>query len=175
VYFVSPTQLNVLAPEFAVRESVPVQVITRNGESNIVQAPATPLSPALFTYGQPVNRYLAAVRPDGSYIAPRDAFPGAATSPARPGDIIIFFGIGFGPTTPAAIVGQMSEVSPLATPPKVTVGGVEAQTTFAGLVGPGLYQFNIVVPNLSDGEHEISAVVSGTSSQTGVFVPVERP
>jgi uncharacterized protein (TIGR03437 family) len=36
---------------------------------------------------------------------------------------------------------------------------------FAGLTGAGLYQFNVVVPNLPSGDHDVVATVAGARTQ----------
>ena len=86
VYFISPAQLNVLAPEDATLGSVPIQVTTRQAKSNVVNAVEAALSPALFTLSAQGGRYVAAVRADGTYIGP--------TLPAKPADTILLFGTG---------------------------------------------------------------------------------
>jgi uncharacterized protein (TIGR03437 family) len=51
------------------------------------------------------------------------------------------------------------------------------QATLAGsgnLVGPGLYQFNLTIPDLADGDHAIIANVGGTSSPSTVFLSVAK-
>jgi uncharacterized protein (TIGR03437 family) len=52
----------------------------------------------------------------------------------------------------------------------VTIGGAEAQVQFAGLVGAGLDQVNIVVPTLPPGDQALVATVGGVSSQKNLFV-----
>ena len=59
--------------------------------------------------------------------------------------------------------------------PRITIGGRDA--TFVGngnLVGPGLYQFNITVPDLADGDHAIVAEAGGARSSTTVFLSIRR-
>jgi uncharacterized protein (TIGR03437 family) len=42
---------------------------------------------------------------------------------------------------------------PLIQPVNVTIGGQIAKVTFCGLVAPGLYQLNIIVPNIDPKYH----------------------
>ncbi len=49
---ISPTQLNVLSPGDAAQGSVPVQMTTALGKSNVVSALEATFSPALFTFSQ---------------------------------------------------------------------------------------------------------------------------
>ena len=73
------------------------------------------------------------------------------TARAKPGDIITLYGIGFGTVSPninaGVIVGQANSLSGL----QVFIGGQQATVQFAGLVQGflGLYQFNVVVPNVA--------------------------
>jgi len=174
VYFISPTQLNVLSPDDATQGAVPVQVTTAGRISNVVDAIETALSPALFTFSPQGGKYAAAVRADGVYIAPPNLISGVVTVPAHPGDIILLFGTGFGPTTPPSPIGQLINPAPLAGQVTVQIGGVTANTQFAGIVTPGLYQFNVVVPNVPNGDNAVSIPIGGSSSQPNVFLPVQQ-
>jgi uncharacterized protein (TIGR03437 family) len=150
VYFVSPTQLNVLAPAGAAGASVAVQVTTPLGTSDVVMAEGGTLSPALFAF--PATRYVAAVRTDYSYAAPTNMTSGVLSRPARPGETLMLFGTGFGPTDPPSDTGRLSAVAPLAGAVTVRLGGAVAKVLYAGMVSPGLCQFNIVVPDVPEGD-----------------------
>ncbi len=55
----------------------------------------------------------------------------------------------FGATSPAVPNGQLlSSALPLRQPAQVTIGDQLAQVAFGGLVAPGLYQFNVIIPNV---------------------------
>jgi uncharacterized protein (TIGR03437 family) len=45
---------------------------------------------------------------------------------------------------------------------------------FAGLTGSGLYQFNVTVPNLPNGDATVVATIGGIATQTGVVVTVQQ-
>ena len=51
--------------------------------------------------------------------------------------------------------------APLANAVAITIGGVAVEASFAGLSAAGLDQFNITVPSLPDGDHEVLATVAG--------------
>lgn len=175
VAYVSPTQLNVLTPDDTPGVSAPVQVLPGQGTSNVVTAAEASFSPALFTFEG--RSYVAAVRSDGTYIGPANLISGVLTVPAKPGDTILLFGTGFGPTTPPSTVGQLNTAALLANPVTITIGGVPANTLFAGIIGPGLYQFNVTVPNLSsNGDNPVVVMIGmdGPASQANAFVTVER-
>ena len=67
----------------------------------------------------------------------------------------------------------MLNPAPLANPVTVKIGGITASTQFAGIVGPGLYQFNVVVPNVQSGNNPVVATIAGNSSQANVFLTVQ--
>jgi uncharacterized protein (TIGR03437 family) len=100
---------------------------------------------------------------------------GVQTQPVKPGDTILFFGTGFGSTTPIRTSGELvDQPAPLASSASVQIGGVPATVQFAGLVGPGLYQLNVVIPELPDGDQPLRIEVAGVRSQQNVFVTVQR-
>jgi len=87
----------------------------------------------------------------------------------------LLYGTGFGPTAPASpadilVVGA----PPLVDAQRLTlrIGGVPATVEFAGLVSSGLYQFNVVVPNVGQGDQALSAEVNGVRTPDNVFVAV---
>jgi uncharacterized protein (TIGR03437 family) len=64
--------------------------------------------------------------------------------------------------------------SPLALPYQLTIGGVTANVTFAGMVQgtAGLYQFNVVVPDVPAGDQPISLSVNGYPNGQGLMIRV---
>ena len=46
----------------------------------------------------------------------------------------------------------------------MTFGGTEAVVEFAGLVTPGLYQLNIIVPEIGPGDRQVVVSVNGVRS-----------
>jgi uncharacterized protein (TIGR03437 family) len=97
------------------------------------------------------------------------------TQPAQPGTTILLYGTGFGPTNPALPTAQLPATpEPLANPVTVTIGGAPATVTFAGLTAPGLYQINVTVPNLPNGDAAVLATIGGVTTQTGVSITVQQ-
>jgi uncharacterized protein (TIGR03437 family) len=140
--------------------------------SNSLSIPKTSFAPAFFTFG---GAYVAARHADYSLVGAPNLLPGVVTQPAKPGETILLFGTGFGPTNPPLPTAQLvTTAAPLANPVQVSIGGVTASVTFAGLVGPGLYQFNVTVPNLPNGDAAVSATIGGAATQTGVSVTVQQ-
>jgi uncharacterized protein (TIGR03437 family) len=57
----------------------------------------------------------------------------------------------------------------------VNIGGVAANVTFAGLVSPGEFQFNVVVPaSLANGDQPITAISTGVSTQAGTLITIHN-
>ena len=175
VYYINPTQLNVLAPDDAAEGPVSVEVVTREGRSVAVTANKQKLAPAFFPFDPEGRRYAAAVHSDGAFVGKPGLFPGAAVRAARPGDLISLFGTGFGETDPAVPTGQIvSAPAPLRDPVVVRIGNVPADVTFAGLVSSGLYQLNIKVPETPAGDQPLGAEIAGFKAPAGLFLSVER-
>ena len=119
-----------------------------------------------------------ATRQDYSYAVRAGTFAGATTVVAKPGEVIILWGTGFGPTMPAAPLGVSVPDSggyPTASAPTVTVGNTAAIVYGAALApgSAGLYQIAIQVPNtLADGDWPIRASIGGALSPTGIVLSV---
>lgn len=153
VHYISPTQINVQAPSGSGAGPVNVAVTNAGGVSDAVSATLQAILPAFFAS----QNYVAAVRADGTIIS--------AATPAKPGDVLQLFGNAFGPTNPAVAPGKVFQGAyPTTNPVTITIGGQSVPVSFAGLVAAGLYQFNVVVPALADGDHPVTAQVAGLST-----------
>jgi uncharacterized protein (TIGR03437 family) len=162
LYYVGPTQINFQIPYgLAAGQIAVVQVVANGtaGNSRSVMVNASTPRDLTFNaflggnYGAIVNGL------DGSLTLPSGTnIPGFKSHPAKPGDTIIIYGIGFGQTTPAAVEGQAApSTAPLETISNMAVtfgGGFSGRPTttnasFAGLTptAVGLYQVNVVVPS----------------------------
>jgi uncharacterized protein (TIGR03437 family) len=88
--------------------------------------------------------------------------------------VIQLYGTGFGPSNPAIATGIVfATPEPLAQPVTATVGGVPAQV--AGyLVAPGVYQLNVTIPALPDGDAAISITIAGVSTQSGLALNISN-
>jgi uncharacterized protein (TIGR03437 family) len=174
VWYISPGQLNVQAPTDSAAGTVPV-VVTNTYGSAAATASLAQYAPGFFAIQ---GKYPAAVHIDGSYVAPVGYFGSSASSrPAAPGEVILLFGTGFGPTTPTVPAGQIfGGAAPLAdgTQLRMTIGGAPATVQFAGIVAAGEYQFNVVVPSVSDGDQAIVATIAGFATQAGLSISVKN-
>lgn len=186
VYYVSPTQVNVLAPVDAAVGPVQVQVTTQFGSTTPMSVNEQTYSLAFLIIDQP-KTHVAAIhngsslpnggssQPAGTLIAPAGEFPGLTTVPAQPGENVSIFATGFGqPATP--ITNQLTGAGALSTNPSITIGGLPATVTFAGLVAPGEYQFNVVIPpNAPNGDLPLIATYQGNTTQAqGTVIAVHN-
>ena len=92
------------------------------------------------------GNYVVATR-DSNYslIGPTSLFPGLST-PAQPGETIVIYANGFGVSTVPVVSGSETQSGTLPTMPTIQIGSATATVTYAALISPGLYQFNVVVP-----------------------------
>jgi uncharacterized protein (TIGR03437 family) len=174
VDYISPTQINALAPDDDTLGPVPVQVTTAGQTSNVVTVQKSSFAPAFFTFD---GTHVAALHADYSLVGAPNLLPGVVTTPAQPAEIILLYGTGFGPANPPQPSGQLvATATPLANAVQVTMGGQTATVAFAGLAqGAGLYQFNVTVPNnLPNGDAAVVATIGGVSTQTGVLLTVQQ-
>ena len=181
LWFVSPTQINLQAPDDTATGTVNVVVTNENGSVTSTTTLA-PTSPSFSVLGD--GKHLAAVilTPDGSgsygggqydLSGPAGAFA-FNTRPVKPGEQLELFGVGFGPTNPMVPAGQNpDQPAPVVNPVSITIGGVPAEVSFAGITSAGLYQFNLTVPNVASGDQTVTATVAGVVTQTGLVIAVQ--
>jgi uncharacterized protein (TIGR03437 family) len=171
IYYISPTQVNILTPPDAMLG--PVNVALTNGAlSTTFTAQAQALSPSFFVFnGGP---YVAATHANGALLGPASLYPGS-TTPAKPNETMVLYANGFGPTSTPVVSGSILQSGALSPLPVVKIGGMSAIVQFAGLVAPGEFQFNVVVPgSLADGDQPITASYSGSTTQTGVLITIQH-
>ena len=162
INFISPTQINVQVPDDSATGTVDIEVITPGGTTKTT-ATMEEIRPGLFGVDTPARRYVASTI-GGVYIGNPADVPG--TRPARPGVVIELWGTGFGPTQESRPSGRIvASASPVRAQVRVRIGGIEVTPEFAGLVGAGLYQVNVRVPQaLAAGSHQVSIIVGGIES-----------
>ena len=175
--YISPTQINVIVPD--VSAGITPVVLTNNGTSptGLFNTTASLYGPAFFVW--PGNQAVA-TRQDYSYAVKDGTFSGLTTVAAKPGDVLILWGAGFGPTSPAAPAGvpvPSDQIYSASSAPTITINNATA-TVFGAAVAPGfagLYQVAIQVPNsLADGDWPIVATAGGVSSPTSVILSVHH-
>jgi uncharacterized protein (TIGR03437 family) len=166
VEYVSPTQINVLAPDDSTVGAVPVQVTVSTEQSAVVNATKQQFAPSFFTVGG--GSSVAAVHANYTLVS--------ASQPAAPGEEILLYGTGFGPTNPVSPTAQLvTTAAELANQVQISIGGVIASVAYAGLVEAGLYQFNVVVPTgLPNGSAAVVASIGGVQTQSGVSISLHQ-
>ncbi len=140
--FLSPGQVNVQLPaELVPTQQFPILVSANNAFTMPDTLDIVPLKPAVAGFAD--THIIAQHSPDFSLVD--------ATHPAKPGDFLVMYLLGMGPTAPLVATGVATPGVPLATvvtQPLVMVGGRIANVVFAGLTPglAGLYQINFQVP-----------------------------
>jgi uncharacterized protein (TIGR03437 family) len=177
IFFVSPGQINALAPDVGAG-SMQVTVTKAGQTSAAVTANSSVLMPAFFLW--PNSQAVATLHPAGTFAVKNGTFAGLTTTPAKPGDVIILWGTGMGPTNPAAPVGSVTSPTVLYSVTNsvtVTVGGATAEV-FGAALAPGfvgLYQVAIQVPaSAPNGDLPVVVTVGGAQSPAGVTLTVQR-
>jgi uncharacterized protein (TIGR03437 family) len=166
--YLSATQINVLTPNIGFGP-LQVTVATTGGTSAAVTVTSQQYSPAFFPWP---NNQPVATHANYSYAAAAGTFPGTTTIPAAPGETIVLWGTGFGPTTPATPFGvAIPTTSTFITSSNVTVSINGAPATVynnVATLSPGLagvFQVGVTVPaSLANGTYSITASVNGTTS-----------
>jgi len=177
VQYVSSGLIQVLTPPDLGMGSVAVTVTTSVGTSPAVNVTSQTYTPGFFPW--PANQP-AATHVDFSYAAKNGTIPGMTTVPIKPGEYVILWGTGFGPTNPAIPIGAavpLGTIYYVATPPSLTLNN-QPMTYYATALAPtfaGLYQVVAQVPSsMPNGDWPIIATVGGVSSPTGVLLTVQR-
>ena len=154
--YVSPTQVNAQVPSNISPGSQPVVVMTPGGNSTAYPITVNVTEPGLLApavFNLTAGQYIAAVFPDGvTFVLPPGLIAGVASARAKPGDTIVFYGVGFGTVTPNSPAGQIvTQSNRLNGNFQASFAGTPAKVSFSGLTGGylGLYQFNVVVPNVT--------------------------
>jgi uncharacterized protein (TIGR03437 family) len=155
ISYISPGQVNALVPSNVATGVQQITVTAATGTSAAYPVVVNPtaagmLAPGYLNIGGAQD--LGALFPDfQTFVAPPGAISGYASRRARPGDVIVIFGIGFGPVTPNTPAGQLySGNTTLTLPLQIYFGSTLATLQYSGLA-PGLtgvYQLNVVVPNV---------------------------
>lgn len=182
-FYVQSDQINAQAPLLETLGNLAVQVVLNPGTPNErssapVGVTATAAKPGFFTFN---GRSIAALNGsrNNAILAEPSVIRGGVT--ARPGEVVILYGTGFGLTDPVYQPGEFARgLAPLREAPVITIGGVTlspAQILYAGLSpdAPGFYQFNLVVPPATpDGDIPVTIRMGSANTQGGATIPVRR-
>jgi uncharacterized protein (TIGR03437 family) len=166
IEFIQPSQVNIQPPDDTALGPVQVIVNTAAGATDAFIVNYATFAPGLFAASAP---YIVAQHADNSYVT--------TTAPAKPGEVIILWGTGFGPANPGVPAGQVfSGANRLANTVTVMIGGQPAAVDFAGVIGAGLVQINVHVPSsIGSGDAGVVASVGGVSTQTTAnMIPIHN-
>jgi uncharacterized protein (TIGR03437 family) len=180
VEFISSGQVNAQVPSGISTGSQKVVVATGAGASTALSINVNSTEPGVFAPPQfkiGGIQYAGALFPDGkTYVLPVGAISGITSRPAKPGDTITLYGVAFGPVSPDSPAGMIvSGNNTLVTPVAITIGGLTASLGYQGLApdAVGLYQFNVVVPNVAAGAAvPLTVTVGGTAIPQSLNIAV---
>jgi uncharacterized protein (TIGR03437 family) len=103
---------------------------------------------------------------------------GVNSRPAKPGDQVYTYGIGFGDVTPTILPGVIAgESNTLVNPVTIKFGSTAATVAYQGLTpgSVGLYQFNFTVPpGLANGDYQINVTQNGVEVPQTMYLTVQN-
>ena len=166
-------QLNILVPPDLAPGSSTVTVTTPAGSASAT-VNVLPANPQWFTYSVGSATWIAGLIANTStLIAPQGVFGTGCCRAAKTGDYIQLYANGLGATSPAAPAGVVLTAAypiPDLSQVKVTIGGVDAPVLYAGLVGAGLYQLNVLVPSgIRSGDLPVVMTIGGQATKTATL------
>jgi uncharacterized protein (TIGR03437 family) len=175
IAYLSATQINILTANVGLGPLQVTVTTAGGGPSNAITINSQTAVPAFFpwpaasggTVSQPVATHL-----DYSYAAAAGTFATVTTVPAAPGETIVLWGSGFGPTTPANPFGvaiPSTPTFPTSNNVTVSINGAPATvyqntaTLASGLAG--VFQLGVTVPSgLANGTYPVTTTVNGVTS-----------
>jgi len=103
---------------------------------------------------------------------------GVNSRPAKPGDQIYTYGIGFGDVTPTILPGVIAgQSNTLVNKVAISFGSTPATVAYQGLTpgSVGLYQFNLTVPSpLANGDYQINVTQNGAAVPQTLYLNVQN-
>jgi len=182
LYYASPGQINLQAPDDSATGTVTVVVTTPSGSATSTVT--------LSQYGPSWSlldgKHVAGIilRSDGSgaygggtydIVGPTGTSLGYKTVAAKAGDLVELFGVGFGPTSPTVSAGKpFSGSAAVINPVTLLINNVLVTPGFGGLSSAGLYQINVVVPDgLGTGDVSLQATAGGVQTLPGIVISLQ--
>jgi uncharacterized protein (TIGR03437 family) len=182
VDYISAGQVNAQLPSnIATGGPLQLTVTNANGTSpsvnlNVNTTEPGLLAPASFKIGS--NQYVVAQHSDGSYVLPVGAISGVTSSPAKPGEIIVICGVGFGSVIPNIPAGEIvTEANQLSASFEVLFDNTPGMLPYFGLAPSfvGLYQFNVMVPAVADSDQvPLTFNLGGVAGTQALFTAVQQ-
>jgi uncharacterized protein (TIGR03437 family) len=179
VDYVSPGQVNVQAPDDP-NTGAGIQVVVTNsaGSSNGFSMQKNAIAPAVLappSFNTQGHQWVVALHADSSYVGRTGLISGLNFRPAKVGETIVIYGIGFGPVSPSTPAGVIAtQATSLQTKPNFRFGQVPSNLVYYGLAPNfvGLYQFNVTVPNVPAGDVPLNIDIGGVTLSQNCFITV---
>jgi len=183
MYYTQTDQINAEAPDLTGSGPFQTTVILNPGGPNELRSSSLvtltqPLAPAFFIFDGTTSIKGRNASNGNNILADPARIPGAVF--AKPGDFIVLYATGFGPTTPAFATGEFSAgLARTQQAVAVTIGGTTLSSDdvlYAGLSSdaPGFYQINVKVPQSApDGDISVTARIGSVQTPAGT-IPVKR-
>jgi uncharacterized protein (TIGR03437 family) len=170
IYYVSPTQVNLLIPTSLTPGPVILQLV--------VDSYAGPAIPILLQSAAPSLFQLDAVTVLGVHLDGTTITP---ASPAQAGEVVVLFASGLGPTNPAAVPNEIPQQAASVTPMssfQMLINGAPVdpqQILYAGVVPTfaGLFQINVQLPAMTPSNPQIQIGYAGIMSPSGRVLPLK--
>jgi uncharacterized protein (TIGR03437 family) len=179
IAYISGSQLNVQVPDVG---TGPLQVVvnTPGGTSTPSTLTINPTQPGL--YAPPSFKignlqYAGALFGDlATFALVPGAVPGINSRRAKPGETLVLYGIGFGGVDANIPPGQVAQgPNKLNLPLQILFGQTQGSLTYQGLAPGfvGLYQFNVVVPNVPPNDATpLSFVLGGVKGSQTLYTAI---
>jgi uncharacterized protein (TIGR03437 family) len=165
-------QINALTPVDSATGPVAVVTASASGVSSPFTANMKAVAPTFLLFNP--SQYVAGTHVDGTLLGPASLYPGAS-QPAKPNETVVLYGVGFGLPPGGVTNGSSSQSGALSPTPACQIGGTTATVAFAGLISPGLYQFNVTVPGAgSAGDRPVVCIQNGVSTPAGDLISVQQ-
>jgi uncharacterized protein (TIGR03437 family) len=171
IIFASSSQVNLQVPWELQGQSTSSVTVTVNSITSAAQVVSVGVAdPGVFSMGAPEGGQGAIVNLAGILVD--------ANSPAHAGDYLEIYANGLGPVSNTPQTGAVAVLSPLSTligNPAVTIGGVPAPVSWAGLAPGfiGLYQVNVQVPQgIAAGDGAPVVLSTGATASNTVTISV---
>jgi uncharacterized protein (TIGR03437 family) len=178
LYYISPTQINALAPANIAPGPVQVVVQANGVSSNPFTITPTATQPAVYALPNASGNTFfvtAALAGTGTLIG-NSAVDSRVLRAAQPGDTLDLYIIGLGATAdPSKFVTDrvFAGAFPLNATVTSTISGQQAPVAFAGLTSPGLYLVRTTVPaDLAPGPQPIQLSAGGAKTPSSLVLMV---
>jgi uncharacterized protein (TIGR03437 family) len=180
VYYVSPGQVDVQVPSNIPAGPQPLVLTTAGGSSAAYILQINTLEPGFLAPTAFIingSQYIGAQFAGTSTFVLPVSVQGIVTARAKAGDNLTLYGIGFGTVSPSLPAGQIvQQLNAINSGLQISFAGVPATVTYAGLAPGyvGLYQFNVVVPNVAASDTvPITFTLGGTPGPQKLVISIK--